>query len=312
VSLTALALGVVLAAPPARPKLSTIEPQVRAVAERFRGRLGYHIQDLTTGEVIAHRSTERFPSASTIKTVLMFEAARQIDKGELTWDTTVPLPPVAERNSSQWAYYLREGLSINVDALTNLMMNVSDNTATVVLGEKLGLLRINQTLQEMGYQDTAYTVRVPETETRLWRLRRQFANMGVTSPQEMARFLLMIDRGGVLSEAAHDRMRRILAKQYWDDWVMGTVPSDVVVLSKVGALNRHRSEIAIVKGPRPYLVAIYTDNQADQRWVAENEGDLAIIRIGTLLWNHMHPERPYQAPPNAKVFGPTGGGVTGG
>ena len=120
---------------------------------------------------------------------------------------------------------------------------------------------------------------------------------------------LATGRGIGLSEAARQKMIRVMSRQYWDDFISYNVPPDVVVASKVGALNRSRSDTAIVFGPRPYVLTVYTDNQKDRRWVSDNAGDEAIRRISGLVWNSINPDRPYSPPKDAKKWAPTGGSV---
>lgn len=308
-------LAVVCLGQPAIPatSLATAKPKLDAIAKPFQGRLGYFVKRLDTGETIGFRDTERFPSASTIKTVVMVECFRQIERGELGWKDVLPLPPIASRSQSMWSAFLIEGTKVNVDGLIQLMMTVSDNTATVMLADRIGINNVEKLMLSWGLRDTACTIHVDEkSNPRLFRLRKSFSNMGVTSPRDMGTVLERIYRKQAASEAACQKMLRIMSRQYWDDFLAFALPPSVVVASKVGALNRSRSDTAIVFGPRPYVVTVYTDNQKDQRWVDENAGNAAIRRISGILWNHINPERPYSPPPGAMKWAPTGGGVEGG
>lgn len=296
-------------AAPSEPNLKALEKKLDAVSISFKGRLGYHLEDLTSGKTIGERATERFPSASTIKTAVMAVAMNEIEKGILKWDEPVKLWSKERRHASMWAYHLDEGLKINVDALIQLMMNVSDNTATVVLADRIGSETIEKTLLGWGYEDTAWTSYPPSNNERLVRLRETYANMGVTTPKEMGRLLSMMAKGRLVSQAASERMIRIMSHQYWDDFISWAVPPTVVTASKVGALSRSRSDSAIVFGPRPYVLTIYTDSQKDRRWTSENEGDEAIRKMSALAWTAMNPQMPYSPPKDAKKWAPTGGGV---
>ncbi len=289
--------------------LAPLKPQLDEVARNLRGTLGYCVLDLQTGDTISRLGDHMFPSASTIKTALMIEAVHQIENGELSWTDTIPLPPTSERNLSLWTYFLRDGLSINIDALVNLMMNVSDNTATVMLGEKLGLLNVERRMLELGLEKTKYTVRVPESAPHLLALRRRYQNMGVTTPNEMAILLRKLYNGELASPAATLRMQRIMSHQYWDDRIERAVPADVVVCGKTGALSRSRSDIALVYAPHPYILTVYTMSQEDTSWERDNEGAMAIVRIAELVWNRLQPERPYKVPDGFDRWLPTGGGL---
>lgn len=293
----------------ASPLQTALKPKLDSVAKTFRGRLGYHLIDLTTGESIGYRDSERYPSASTIKTVLLVEAFNQIEEGRLKWDEKLTVPPIGKRNESMWAAHMVEGTQINIDGLCQLMMNVSDNTATVMLAERLGVENIEKRLLGWGFHDTACTIRPPASNQRLSRLYTSFKNMGVTSPLEMAQILKKIYDGKAASPAACRKITRIMESQYWDDFIDFTVPNDISVAAKVGALERSRSDSAIVFGPHPYILTVYTDNAADRSWGFHNEGHDAIRKIGSFVWNALNPGRPFQPSPEDERWAPTGGGV---
>lgn len=297
---------------PAPSDLSAIKKELDGIAKGFGGRLGYHLRLLDGSGSIGYRDDERYPSASTIKTVVMIEVFRQIERGELKWTDTIEVPPIGRRNGGMWVAYLREGTKINIDGLVQLMMTLSDNTATVMLADKVGVEKIETLMLEWGLTDTACTINVPASNQRLTRLRTTFANMGVTSPREMATILEKLAKNQAASPAACEKMRRIMAHQYWDDFFAWSIPPEVAVMAKVGALNRSRSDTAIVYGPRPYVLTVYTDNQKDQRWVDENEGNEALRRISGIVWNGLNPGAAYAPKEGAARWYPTGGGVEGG
>jgi len=291
--------------------LDGLQAKMDSVAKSFEGRLGYHLIDLTSGESIGYRDEERYPSASTIKTVVMIEVFNQIEEGKIKWDDQLAVPPVGSRQSSMWTSHLLEGTKVNIDGLTNLMMNVSDNTATDMLAGHVGVGNIEKRMLAWGFDDTACTIRPPAENVRLSRLYTSFRNMGVTSPAEMAEILKKIYDGSAASPEASEKMIRIMSSQYWDDFLDWSVPSGVVIASKVGALERSRSDSAIIYGERPYILTVYTDNAKDRSWKFENEGHGAIRKLGTLAWNHMNPGHRYYPRGSSQKYAPTGGGVEG-
>lgn len=290
--------------------LGPLRAKMAAVAKGFHGRLGFQLRMLDgSGATIGYRDKERYPSASTIKTMVMIQAFRDIEAGKLAWTDKLDVPPVGKRNESMWTAHMLEGTKINVDGLIQLMMNVSDNTATVMLATHLGAENIEKTLLGWGLHDTACTINEPKDNMRLVRLHKTFANMGVTSPDEMATILEKLVKGTAASPAACEKMLRIMSHQYWDDFIAWQIPPGVEVCAKVGALNRSRSDAAIVFGPRPYILTIYSDNQKDQSWGNDNEGHLAIRKLSSIVWNNLNPGRPYEPKDGAGKWFPTGGGV---
>lgn len=298
--------SLVLAASIASPTLR-LKPLLDAHAKAFHGRMGYWLKNLRSGETVGYDENSTYPSASTIKIAVMVEVFRQIEAGKLSWTDKLKVPD--KRNDSMWLSYVKEGLEVNIEGLTNLMMNVSDNTATVMLANRLGVENIEKTLNSFGLTDTACTINVPATNPRLKRLREGYMNMGVTTPYQMATLLELIYQRKAASPDACDRMLRIMSHQYWDDFLESTVPPGIATFGKVGALNRSRSSVILVNGPTPYLLAIYTDNAVDQSWKDENEGHVAIRTMGSLVWNGLNPSLPYKPSANTKHYYPTGAGV---
>lgn len=295
------------------PSMSTmhgLENAMNSVCARFHGRAGYFVKNLRTGEEIGFRATERFPSASTIKTTIMIEAVNQVEQGKLKWTDKIKVPPKKQRSPSMWAAYLEEGTAVNIDGLINLMMNVSDNTAAVMLADKVGVENIEERMRSWGLNDTACTIQVPKSNQRLSRLHETFANMGVTSPRDMGRILERLYRHRACKgAAASERMLRIMSHQYWDDFLVSQIPPGTYVCSKVGALERSRSDTAIVFGPTPYILTAYTDNAKDRSWGDHCEGHDLLRTLSALAWKFLEPTHPYKAPTNIEEWFPTGSGV---
>ena len=209
-----------------------------------------------------------------------------------------------------WVAYLEEGTAVNIDGLTNLMMNVSDNTAAVMLADAVGVENIEKRMLSWGLQDTACTIHEPSTNERLHRLHETFANMGVTSPKDMGTILEKLYKcTAVPDRGASERMLRIMSHQYWDDFFTSQLPPGTYVCSKVGALERSRSDTAIVFGPTPYLITAYTDNAKDRSWGDHCEGHDMLRTLSRLAWQFLEPGHPYTPPKDAERWFPTGSGV---
>lgn len=311
-ALLPVTLGALVALSPVtspRADLVALERRLDQYAARFEGRLGYSLLLTDTGQTLGHRQDERFPSASTIKTAVMVEAIRQVDAGKIKWTDKQPVPTEpGRRESSMWSFFMREGTSLDLDGWVNLMVGVSDNTATIVTRDWLGTMNVNQAMESLGLPNTKILGNAPRDRQDLLRLRRMFG-MGMTTPAEMVRLYELIRTNRAASPAGCEKMIRILAKQYWDDFIGASVPPQFRVASKSGAISRSRSDVAIVFGPRTYILAVFTDNQKDRRWSSENAGDRAIRHIASEVWNTLFPDHKYQLPAGSERFAPTGGGV---
>jgi len=290
-----------------RSELADLKVKMDRVCRSFRGRLGYSLKMLGSGEQISLRGNERFPTASTIKTAVMVEAIRQVEEGNLKWSDRREVPAdMTKRQESAWAYVFKDGTSPTLDGWVNLMITVSDNTATMVLREWLTMDAVNRRMTSLGLSNTKVLGTFPPEQTANVRLREMFG-LGVTTPNEMARLLELIYRNKAASPAGCDRMIRILSHQYWDDIIGASTPIDVKVASKSGAINRSRSDTAIVYGPKPYVLTLYTDSQKDQRWTEENEGEVALRKLANMVWKTLNPKLRWQTQDGLQKFVHTGG-----
>lgn len=294
------------------PDLDSLQRDLDALCAGFHGQIGYCVRVLKSGKTISHNGTRRFPTASTIKTAILVEAINQVEEGKIKWTDTRKVPPTSERTenmASMWAYYLKDGTTLNLDGWCNLMITYSDNTATKVVGMWMGNQPIRDRMASFGLEWTSFLSYSSPDATWFRRWNRSFG-MGVTTPLEMNQLWTRIaERKATKTAAGAERLLRILGRQYWDDAAGATTPPEVKVFNKTGAISRSRSETAFIEGENPYILTIYTDDQADQRWTADNEGDLILQKISSLVWNRLNPHHPYKAPEGAEKFAPTGGGL---
>jgi beta-lactamase class A len=264
--------------------------------------------DIKSGKRISALGDEKFPTASTIKTAVALEALREVDAGKLKWTDEREVPPLSGREASMWSYFFKDGTKVNVDGYVNLMLTVSDNTATIVLRKWLTPDAINATTGSLGLPNTKVLwSNFPESDP-LDRQLRDTYGLGVTTPSEMNRLWELIYRHQAGSDAVCDKLLRILSHQYWDDLTGMSVPTDIKTASKSGAINASRSECSIVFCDRPYILTVYTKDQKDQSYTAQNEGEVTIRNICKEVWSAFEPKHPYTPPQGYEKFLPTGGG----
>ncbi len=288
--------------------LNGLKAALDGFCQDFKGEIGYCLKLLGTGESISCNGDFVFPTASTIKTAIMVEAFNRIDEGTLSMNQKVIVPPKDGRELSMWAYFMRDGVELDIDGMVNLLITVSDNTATIMCRNFLGTMNINRRMESLGLKNTKILGNAPPEHPEIRELNKKYG-MGMTTPNEMNRLLELIYIHEAASDAACERMERILSHQYWDDAIGSSVPPRVQVGSKSGALDDFRADAAIVYCDTPYVLTVYTHDFEDRRWQWENEGSAAIRWISSEVWKAINPHDPYELPANYAKFLPTGGGV---
>jgi beta-lactamase class A len=147
------------------------------------------------------------------------------------------------------------------------MILISDNTATNVLIDKLGLSSIQARIDARGLTHTHLRRRMMDTAAA----RRGDEN--VSSPAEIARLLELFHNGDGLSPASRDAALAILTKPKRTPFTR-TLPTDVRIASKPGDLDGVRADAGLVLlARRPYIAAFMctylNDDEAGEQAIGE-------------------------------------------
>lgn len=258
-------------APPAvHPHLwSRMAEDITRIADEVDGRVGVYIRALEGGEAFALRADEAFPAASTIKLALLLELYRQSEgAGPARLQDPYLLRPADLVEDSIMLGNLSAGTRLTNRDLAVFAAVVSDNGATNVLIDRVGMARVNAALEGLGLRRT--------------RLRRKMMDLqaaregreNLTTPRELAELWRALQAGPALgAEARADLMRILLTPK--DGFLARLLPEALPVASKPGTLPGVRNDggIVQVKG-RPFVIAVLASHLRDER-----QGEAAIARI---------------------------------
>src|SRR5262245_24204878 len=141
--------------------LQKLESRLDAIDQDFDGVLGIAIRDIGSGRTILRHADEVFPAASVIKIAVLAELFRQDQEapGRSGGRAGLLDPYVAAAKDVIPGSAMLQGMTAGVTRLTNrdlatFMMGVSDNGATNVLIERVGLDNVNALLESLGLKET--------------------------------------------------------------------------------------------------------------------------------------------------------------
>ncbi|GAB3508205.1 serine hydrolase [Emticicia fontis] len=263
-----------------------LKTKLQEAIKGFNGDVGIYVHNLKTNKFVAINADTIFPTASMIKIPIMIGTFDKIRQGALKYEQEL-----VYRDSLHYdngiVGSLKDSTKIPLSYVMMLMCTISDNTGSLWLQALSGGgVRINAILDSLGFQATRMNSRTPGREAN-----RSKYGWGQTSPKEMANLLTMIRQGKIISTAYSDRMYRNLGRQFWDKEGLSQLPETVKVATKNGAVNRSRSETALVHAPHgEYVYSIITKNQKDESWIRENEGYELLRKVGALLWHYYEPK----------------------
>jgi beta-lactamase class A len=269
----------VLAAQPPSPDLQrelrqVLDRRLASVVESLDGVIGYAALDLTSGEEIGRLERQAFPTASTIKLAILYELFRQADEGRVALDTPSPLDRSHVVGGTGILHALgTPGLTLRDHAV--LMMSISDNTATNVLIERVGLPAIASRMQALGASGIRLRRRMMDGAAA----RRGDEN--VATPREIVRLLHVLHTGEGLKPESGAGVLKILEVGA-GGYIRRGVPAEAAVLNKPGELEGVRVDGAIVRAAhRPYALAVMTTYLRD-----EPEGERAIAETSRAFYEY--------------------------
>lgn len=204
--------------------------------------------------IVALRPDEPYYPASTIKVPILVEVFRQAHTGALSLAEPLELSPEDQVTGSGVLSHLSPGIRLPVRDLATLMVIVSDNTATNMLIDRVGVDAVNATMASLGLSHT-----VLFNKLQVVAVDRRGAN--VTTAADMTLLLRRIARGEAVSYDASRRMVDILLRQTLSgglarylpveatDRALGA-PAPVRVASKSGSIEGHRHDVGLVLSDR--------------------------------------------------------------
>lgn len=245
-----------------------LDHRLREIASAVDGVVGYEVVDLTSGDRFAHLEREVFPTASTIKLALVYELFKQVEEGKISLDESIRLNRSSAVGGSGVLFHLGTP-TLSIRDYATLMVIVSDNTATNVLIDRLGMGNVAARLTTLGLTATKLRRHMMDAEAA----RRGDEN--VSSPEELVKLLEAIQSQApavaLLEKPKESRLRRGL-------------PAGVAVADKPGELEGVRVDAGIVFVPnRPYIVAIMTTYLKD-----EALGERAIAEMSRAVYEHFN------------------------
>lgn len=298
-----LALLLLGAAPPGLASQSDpgLQRALDSLVSGFRGTVGVYVRHLRTGQTAGVNQDSVFPTASMVKVPILIGTFDAIDRGALAFNQPLVYTDSLLYPGEDLVGGLRDSAAITLSKLTLLMITTSDNTASLWLQALAGTgTAINHWLAAHGFDSTRVNSRTPGREAN-----REQHGWGQTTPREMAELVAMIRQGWAVSPAASEEMYRHLTRSYYTREALASIPPWVQAASKVGAVNRSRSEVVLVNAPSgDYVFCVITKHQDDQSWEPSNEGWALIRRISSHLWNHFERAHPWQPAEGAGRFKP--------
>ncbi len=259
----------------------------------FSGRIGLWAHDLASGAVIEHGADDVFEGASTIKVLIMIEAFRQVAEGRLRLDETLALDPSHQVRGSGVLRDFAPGARLTLHDAIVLMMIVSDNVATNMVIDRVGLAAIERAAERMGLRATRLMAPL--------HFDRHPPEFGVsrTTGRELGGLVERLARGEAVDPGSDAQMLAIMRRQHYTSALDRYLPYDLLdqsggrapavsIASKSGSWDGVRNIVGLVEGPRfRYVVCLLSADCADERAHPDNEAMVTLPRLSRIVFDRL-------------------------
>lgn len=222
-----------------------------------KGHVSLYYVPLDGGNTHTYNPDEALIAASVIKIPIMVEAFRQMECGMISADEKHVLLDGEKKPSCGVLNRLHEGLELTIMDLVELMIVLSDNTATNILIDRLGIENVNATLAGLGIERTVLRRKLFDREAKAKGLEN------TVTAREIGKLLEMMYRGTLVSEAASAKMLEILKAQRLNGKMPFYLHSrNVPVAHKTGEDDGITHDVGIVFSERPFVLCMLS-NETD-------------------------------------------------
>jgi beta-lactamase class A len=269
----------------ARADTASLRRSLDSLANAHRGTVGYVVHNLETGERLARRADETFPTASLIKVPILVTVFDLVERGQLSLDDELTVLGIDKVPGSGILQHLHDGARITVRDAAWLMSTISDNTATNLLLDRIIIRRVWEKMEALGLPHTKVH---SKSFLRISSVAMDSSvkyGLGVTTPDEMARLFALLGEGRAVTPAADSTMLHILAHNDHLELLQRHVVGlpGVSAAFKTGSTDSVRTECALWRVPARVVGCVLTKGNQDIRWVIDSEPQLLLARMGELM-----------------------------
>ena len=272
------------------------QPLKQAVQARigdFPGTVWLYAKNLDTGAAFGIRESERVRTASTIKVAIMLAVFDEVARGKAKW--TEPLTVTANEKVSGTGVLaeMSDGDQLPLRDVVELMIVLSDNTATNMVLQRFTADAVNNYLDKLGFRNTralrkirgdGSQLKAPSGISAAGKLpENEKYGLGVSTPLDMVTILDKLEHGEIVSKEASREMIGIL-KHCQDGTGIRRRMGGLSVANKTGSLDALRSDVGIVysKGGR-IAMAITVDGMPKVDYTPDNAGSVLIADLAKIL-----------------------------
>ncbi len=264
--------------------------KLKPLVQNHAGEVAVAVKHLTQQVGYRHQADVPFPTASLIKFPLLVATYQAIEAGKVSLDDMIELKDDDKvPGSGILAANFSEGAKLPLRDVLRLMIVYSDNTATNLVIDHVGLAKTSALMESLGCPETKLNSKTYNRESSIFPERSTKYGLGSTTADDMVKLLELLQTGKLISANASQQMLALLSACQDRTKIARFLPSDVRVANKTGEVSAARTDAALLQTPSgPIAICVLTAKNEDQRWSEDNPAHILCGEIGKIVYEHFN------------------------
>lgn len=269
----------------------TLKHRIQRELTSYNGKMAFYARDFH-GNILAMDEDEPFEAASTIKSYILLDLFQQVEEGKRSLEEMLLYKEEFRVEGSGVLHSMESGFMMTAKNFATLMIIVSDNTATNVMIDYLGLDHINQTIEKYGFKGTKLHNKID------WEL---YELLGTTTARDYGEFFYKLHQGELVSPRASKEMMEIFKKQHYNSMLVREFPQyylsgddciaegneQIQVASKSGSMNACRNDGGIILTPLgDYVLILFHKEFFDSLYYMNHDATLYGAKVSRMVLDH--------------------------
>ena len=235
-------------------KYTEWKKEIEKIISQVEGKVCVNFYDLNKNNGFSINGDKKVLSASMIKLLILAELMKKISEDKFSLSDTIMMANFMKIGGDGVLKELNTGHHFTLKELATLMIIVSDNQATNILIDFLGMENINQLGKELDLKETFLGRKMMDAEAR----KKGYDNY--TCADDISLLLKLIYQEKLINKEASQLMLDILLRQQQGERLQRYLPSDIKIAHKCGDLDNLENDGGIIwLGDRAYILVVLTN-----------------------------------------------------
>ncbi len=285
----------------------SLQDQLHAIVAEHHGDVALFAENLKTHETVAISADTPVQTASVIKLAILYEALDQVRSGKAHFDDKITLTKTDQVPGSGVLLFFDTPLSLTLKDVLTMMVVMSDNSASNLAMDHLGIPNVDARIAKLGLKDTYLYKKIftPAPAGVMMPADQKKFGLGKTTAREMAALMTKIVRcelaePGTPTQAGDQALCDVALKMLHVQFYRNAIPRYLdgmpgatgdSIANKSGSLNAVRNDVAAISTKNGIVViSAFTFNNKDQSWGTEQEGELTIAKLARAIVQSWSPD----------------------